>query len=495
MTDREQLAAALGRLDPRHREVLDYSLRRRVPDEDLGELFSGSPGDVARLRAAAVERLSQDLGVQRGAELGSMLRELLDPATWELVPSGDPHGAAPRASDAEPGPSDASAREPAPAPRAERPVEPASAAGAEPAEADPAQRPGPIGASPPPRPIGASPASPRAHRPVGADDPPPSTGSEPSAAAADDDAPNEIPDARGSGVRPDRAPVLDMLAGGTSDGTDRAPRRRGGRRTAMRLAVALAVLAPAGVVAALSVDDGLSLGLTDGDDAGESGSSSQTRPFEPEPEAVGEPFPSDPDAAFQYPIARVSGSTPLYDKPEGKVKVRIPGRTQWRSPRVLGIVDQQDDWLAVLAPELRNGEVGWIRESEVDRLDAVTWSVRADLSRRTVVVRRGSEVVRRFRVGVGRAGHSTPTGRFAVTDKLRVSDERSPYGCCVVALTGHQTRLPEGWPGGDRLAIHATNDQGGLGRAVSLGCLRAQPTMARWLMETVPLGTPVFIRS
>ncbi|MGI8659432.1 MAG: hypothetical protein ACR2LH_00095, partial [Thermoleophilaceae bacterium] len=86
MIDREQLAAGLGRLDPRQREVLDYSLRRRVPDADLGQVLSGSPGDVERLRAAAVEALSNDLGVERGEDLGNMLKQLLEPATWALVP-------------------------------------------------------------------------------------------------------------------------------------------------------------------------------------------------------------------------------------------------------------------------------------------------------------------------------------------------------------------------------------------------------------------------
>ena len=62
-----------------------------------------------------------------------------------------------------------------------------------------------------------------------------------------------------------------------------------------------------------------------------------------------------------------------------------------------------------------------------------------------------------------------------------------------LSVTGHQTKLPEGWPGGDRLAVHATADLSGLGKAVSLGCMRTDPDDARWMMETVPLGTPVFI--
>jgi hypothetical protein len=75
-----------------------------------------------------------------------------------------------------------------------------------------------------------------------------------------------------------------------------------------------------------------------------------------------------------------------------------------------------------------------------------------------------------------------------------VTDPGSVYGCCVLALSGHQTRLPEGWPGGDRLAIHATRDIGGIGHRVSLGCMRARSADGRWLILNVPLGTPVFIR-
>ena len=82
-----------------------------------------------------------------------------------------------------------------------------------------------------------------------------------------------------------------------------------------------------------------------------------------------------------------------------------------------------------------------------------------------------------------------------MTDKLRVTDQRSPYGCCVLAVTGHQTRLPESWPGGDRLAVHATRELPSLGRAASLGCLRVTSAQARWLIRTMPLGAPLFVKA
>jgi hypothetical protein len=432
MIDRTQLSEALARLDPRDREVLDYSLRRHVPDDDLAAIFDCGPSEVARMRAAAIERLANDLGVQRGADLGQVLTALLDHATWADVPGARPLEADPDAG------------------RAASPAAPASppplAAAATPAPA----------ASPPPAPTPSAPAPP----------------------ARDADS-------------TERKAVLGILGGGdggssTGGSTPLAPPPpRGGRRWSLAAAALIGVLVTIGIGSILVLGDGGS--SASGDD------SSATRPFEPQEAELGEPFPSDPATAYQYPIAAIEETVTLRDEPAGEPRLRIAPKTEWDSPRVLSIVERQGEWLGVLVPELENGEVGWIQESDVSRLDTVGWAIKADLRTREVSVERDGEVVKTFEAGIGRDDHPTPLGRYAVTDKLRVTDPSSPYGCCVVALTGHQTELPEGWPGGDRLAIHATNDPTGIGEAVSLGCLRLDPDDARWLMEAVPLGTPVFI--
>jgi len=108
-------------------------------------------------------------------------------------------------------------------------------------------------------------------------------------------------------------------------------------------------------------------------------------------------------------------------------------------------------------------------------------------------VRKNGRAVRRFKIAIGSPGHPTPKGRFSVTDKLRVTDPGSPYGCCVLALSGHQVKLPPDWPGGDRLAVHATRDVSSIGKRASLGCMRAQSKHARWLIDTIPLGSPIFV--
>ena len=186
----------------------------------------------------------------------------------------------------------------------------------------------------------------------------------------------------------------------------------------MPAAVAVALLVPAGVVGA----------LTSGEPGagGSAGSDSGTRPFIPAPDVVGQPFPSDPDPVGEYPVARLNRATVVYAEPGGKAKARVDAKTEWESPRILSVVEQREGWLAVLLPELDNDEVGWIEEGAIERLDSVPFSLHADLSRRELVVKREGKPVRSVSMGVGRSTNPTPTGRFAVTDKLRVTDPDRP---------------------------------------------------------------------
>ncbi len=206
------------------------------------------------------------------------------------------------------------------------------------------------------------------------------------------------------------------------------------------------------------------------------------------------PFPSEPQSISCFSTARMSGPTTLYREPGGRVRIRLSAKTEWGSPRILGVVLRRGDWVGVQAPELGNNELAWMPANRA-RLDCVTWSMNVDLSRRVLSVRRDGKVVRRFQIAIGRRGNPTPKGRFSVTDKLEVSDPGSPYGCCVLALTGHQTRLPAAWPGGDRLAVHATTELASLGKPASLGCMRLTSVQARWLIKTIPLGAPLFVRA
>jgi lipoprotein-anchoring transpeptidase ErfK/SrfK len=217
-------------------------------------------------------------------------------------------------------------------------------------------------------------------------------------------------------------------------------------------------------------------------------------PFTPAAEGMADAAAAPAAPRGRYLTARVISATTLRATPGGRALHRIGTRTEFGSRRVLGVVARRAGWLGVVASERPNGRVGWIPERRA-ALASTNWSVHVDRSARRLTLRHGDRAVRSFPVAVGRPGTETPTGRFAITDKLHPVDPGSPYGCCALALSGHQTKLIDGWPGGDRLAIHATPNVETVGKAASLGCMRARTADIRRLMRTVPVGTPVFVRA
>ena len=182
----------------------------------------------------------------------------------------------------------------------------------------------------------------------------------------------------------------------------------------------------------------------------------------------------------------------MRSRPGGRVRTVLGSRTEFDSPRALGVVRREGRWLGVTLPELDNGRLGWVdsRAGGV-RLAGTHVSLEIDLSARRLMLKRGERVVRAVRITVGAPGSPTPTGRFAVTDKLAGARFSPVYGCCILALSGRQPNLPAGWPGGDRLAVHGGPTP--FGRAASAGCLHAPERDLQALMRAVPLGAPVLI--
>lgn len=175
----------------------------------------------------------------------------------------------------------------------------------------------------------------------------------------------------------------------------------------------------------------------------------------------------------------------VHSSPGGPVLARLSSRTEFGSPRTFAVTATG----RVLTTELPNGRTGWVDGRGALRLMRTPFALDADLSSRLLRVRTGRRLLRTIRIGVGAPGTPTPTGRFAITDKLAGSRFSAVYGCCILALSGHQTNLPRGWTGGDRLAIHG----GSTGGAVSTGCLHAAEADLRFLMRVVPLGAQITI--
>jgi hypothetical protein len=219
-----------------------------------------------------------------------------------------------------------------------------------------------------------------------------------------------------------------------------------------------------------------------------------TTPLAPPPPPA-EPEPKPARRRGIHRIAVVDGTVPLRARPNGRVIASASASTEFGGQRVLSVAARRGPWLGVVATGLPNGQLAWLnRRNPALHLRRTAYSLHADLSGRWVELRRRGRRIRRITVAVGRPGSETPTGRFAVTDKLNGSSYGSYYGCCILALNGTQPNLPPGWTGGNRLAIHGTNAPGTIGSAASAGCLRAGDAELRVLMRRVPLGTPVFIR-
>jgi lipoprotein-anchoring transpeptidase ErfK/SrfK len=220
------------------------------------------------------------------------------------------------------------------------------------------------------------------------------------------------------------------------------------------------------------------------------------------------PVPSHPSApaktrtATALPVAPGPGAivaivlhpTTLRARPHGRALAHITTKTQFGSAETALVVRHVPGWLAVVATQAGNGKVGWIPLSAVS-LVRISWELKVSLSARRLTVLRGGKVLEHYTVAIGAPGAPTPTGRFAVTDRLSTGDPGGPYGCCILALSAHSPHAIQGWDGGNRIAIHSTPEVSSIGEAVSHGCVRVTLPEGRWLLAHVPLGTPTLISS
>jgi hypothetical protein len=197
-----------------------------------------------------------------------------------------------------------------------------------------------------------------------------------------------------------------------------------------------------------------------------------------------------------YPLAtmRAGHSIALRASPGGRVVDRVGDRTEFGSERVFWIERVTGAWFGVPVPELPDGRLAWIKDDRLALdLSRTSFWITADVSEQLLELHHGRRVLDSFPVSVGSPSSPTPLGDFAVTDGLAGRGLGPWYGCCVLALSGHQPNLPSGWIGGNRMAIHGT--PGSIGGASSHGCLRASDPDMISLFARVPLGAPVFIRA
>lgn len=192
-------------------------------------------------------------------------------------------------------------------------------------------------------------------------------------------------------------------------------------------------------------------------------------------------------------VAEVLRPTAIRAAPDGRLLARVGTHDEFGSPDALAVERLGPYWLGVLTPFAGNGRLGWIPRAAV-LLSRTPYALQASLSERTLTVRYEGRVLKRYTVGVGAPWAPTPLGRFAVTDRLTTGSPGGPYGCCILALSATAPHAIPGWPGGNRIAIHATPDYATIGQPDSHGCLHVTQADARWLILHVPIGTRIVIR-
>jgi lipoprotein-anchoring transpeptidase ErfK/SrfK len=193
-------------------------------------------------------------------------------------------------------------------------------------------------------------------------------------------------------------------------------------------------------------------------------------------------------------VALVRHPTALRATPGGSSIAHLTTHTQFGSPETLLVVRRVPGWLGVVATEAGNARTSWIAQNAAS-LSRVTWELKVSLADRRLTILDGGKVIQRYTVAIGQPNAPTPTGRFAVTDRLLTGNPAGPYGCCILALSATTPHAIQGWSGGNRIAIHSTPEASTIGEAVSHGCLRLTLAEGRWLVNHVPLGTPTVISS
>lgn len=211
----------------------------------------------------------------------------------------------------------------------------------------------------------------------------------------------------------------------------------------------------------------------------------------PPPPAVVAPGPPRPALILRV---RPGREIRLRHRPNGRTVAFLRDRTEFGRRTILGVTRVERGWAAVTTTLVANGDRAWVR---IDRRNLVIrhtrWSIEADLTDRRLTLLFDGAPVRRTPITIGRRGAETPTGRFAVTDRLSGKEFGPTFGCCILAISARQPKVSfDGLDG--RMALHGTNRPDLLGKRDSLGCLRLARRPLRRIMRTVPIGTPVTIR-
>jgi len=210
-------------------------------------------------------------------------------------------------------------------------------------------------------------------------------------------------------------------------------------------------------------------------------------------------LPAAPSAKIST-TAKILIATNVFSQPGKHIKLRLPTHASWGGgPHVLLVLDSRmykhKAWLRVALPDRPNGSSGWIREDFV-RLSTTSWRITVNRAAHTVTVYRDGRKQRSFKAVIGKPATPTPSGLYAIYEKLPQPDPKGFLGPWALHLTAFSDVLFNYGGGPGRVAIHGrdgTSLADPLGSSASHGCVRVDDVNILWMARVVPLGTPVLI--
>ena len=186
-------------------------------------------------------------------------------------------------------------------------------------------------------------------------------------------------------------------------------------------------------------------------------------------------------------------------KPNHKSRafVRLRYLTEDRKPELYLVLartadDDGDEWVQIRLPRRPNNSTGWVRREVLGPYQTVNTQIVVDRRRLQATLYRGGRAIWKSRIGVGKRGTPTPSGRFYIREKLV-----SPFGGTIYGPLAFGTSAYSGlseWPRGGVIGIHGTNQPGILPGRVSHGCIRVPNKNIRRLSRLMPIGTPLRIK-
>jgi lipoprotein-anchoring transpeptidase ErfK/SrfK len=152
-------------------------------------------------------------------------------------------------------------------------------------------------------------------------------------------------------------------------------------------------------------------------------------------------------------------------------------------------------WLRVRLPERPNEASAWI-PANMTELSETPWSIVVSLAKRTVTLERNGRPVHVYRAVVGKPSTPTPTGDFAVSERVNQPNPHGFYGPWVLLLTAYSNTLLDFGGGPGQIGIHGRDGaslRDPLGTARSHGCIRIDDGAIETLARVAVEGTPVVI--